>query len=80
MIYERVAIIGVGLIGGSLALAAKKRGLVGEVTGVARSEATRLLALEMGVVDHVTANASAAAEWAGLVYVATPVSNITTVL
>ena len=80
MIYERVAIIGVGLIGGSLALAAKKRGLVGEVTGVARSEATRLLALEMGVVDHVTANAAAAAEGADLVYVATPVSNITTVL
>ena len=39
MLFERAAIVGVGLIGGSLALAARAAGLVGEVVGIGRSEA-----------------------------------------
>ena len=40
MLFERAAIIGIGLIGGSFALAARAAGVVGEVVGVARRERT----------------------------------------
>lgn len=73
MIYPRVAVIGTGLIGGSFALAAKKAGAVGCVIGVARSEATRQTAREIGAADEVTADAAEAAAQADLVYVAVPV-------
>ena len=73
MIYPRAAVIGTGLIGGSFALAAKKAGAVGWIVGVARSEATRQMALEIGAADEVTADAAEAAAQADLVYVAVPV-------
>lgn len=75
-IYERLAIIGIGLIGGSVALAARQRGLVGEIVGCARSEATRQGALALGAVDQVTDDPVAAATGADLVYVAAPVGTI----
>lgn len=73
MIYPRVAVIGIGLIGGSFALAAKRAGAVGHVVGVARSQTTRQGALEVGAADEVTGDAAEAAAGADLVYVATPV-------
>lgn len=76
MLFPHTTIIGIGLIGGSFALAAKRAGLVGEVTGVARSEATRALALERGAADHVTADAAEAVREADLVYLAAPISAI----
>lgn len=75
-LFERVTIVGIGLIGGSLALAAKRRGLVGDVVGVARSEATRRAAIEVGAADQVTDDVAAAVREADLVYVATPVAAI----
>jgi len=75
-IYQRVAIIGIGLIGGSVGLAARKRGLAEQVVGYSRSEATRRLAVERGAVDQVTDNALAAVHEADLVYIATPVGAI----
>ncbi len=48
--FERVAIVGVGLIGGSLGLALKRTGFKGQVVGVSRTE-TIETALAMGVVD-----------------------------
>ncbi|MHB8993737.1 MAG: (d)CMP kinase [Armatimonadota bacterium] len=75
-IYERIAIIGIGLIGGSVALAARKRGLAGEIVGCARSENTRRLALDLGVADRITNDALEAAAGADLVYIATPVGLI----
>lgn len=54
LLFERVAIIGVGLIGGSLALAARAAGLIGHVTGVGRSEANLAVASERGIVDRAT--------------------------
>ncbi|MGA0924058.1 MAG: prephenate/arogenate dehydrogenase family protein, partial [Lutimaribacter sp.] len=41
VIYNRVALIGLGLIAGSMALAIRRRGLAAEVTGYARTPATR---------------------------------------
>lgn len=49
---KRVAVIGLGLMGGSLGLALKARGLADRVAGYARREETRRKALEMGAVDE----------------------------
>ncbi len=73
MIYPRVGVIGTGLIGGSFALAAKKAEAIGHVIGVARSEATRQKALEIGAADEVTADPAEVVAKADLVYVAVPV-------
>lgn len=54
MRFERAAIIGVGLIGGSLALAARAAGLIGEAVGVGRSEANLQTALARGMIDRAT--------------------------
>jgi cytidylate kinase len=71
-----VAIIGIGLIGGSIGLATRKRGLAEQIVGYSRSEATRQLAVKLGVVDQVTDDALAAVHEADLVYLATPVGAI----
>lgn len=69
---NRLAIIGVGLIGGSLSLALKKKHAVNEVVGYARSEATRQQALELGVIDHAAASLAEAVKNADMVFVAVP--------
>ena len=46
-LYERVALIGLGLIASSMAHAMKRRGLAGHVAGYARTEETRRAAAEM---------------------------------
>ena len=71
--FERVALIGLGLIGGSLGHAMRRAGLARHVAGYARSEATRKRALEIGFVDSVHASAADAARDADLVVVFTPV-------
>ena len=73
MKYKRTAIIGIGLIGGSFALAAKRAGIVETVVGVARSEETLQAALEIGAADEVTTNPAEAVRGADLVYIAVPV-------
>lgn len=73
--FGRVAIIGVGLIGGSLGMALKRVGLAEEVVGVGRSEEKLRLALEVGAVDRVTTALRAVAD-AALVVVATPVGTV----
>ena len=80
MIFPKAAIIGVGLIGGSFGLAAKRAGLVGEVVGVARSETTRGLAVERGAADWTTDDAARAVRGADLVYLAAPIGAIVTAL
>ena len=70
---QRMCLIGVGLIGSSLSLAAQRQRLVGEVVGCARSEATRSKALELGLADRMVEDPAEAADGADLVVVATPV-------
>lgn len=53
-LFERVAIVGVGLIGGSLSLAAKRAGLFGHVTGVGRGAANLAIARERGIAERTT--------------------------
>ncbi|SFL49285.1 prephenate/arogenate dehydrogenase family protein [Shimia aestuarii] len=72
-IYDRVALIGLGLIASSMYWAIKRGGLVGEVTGYARTEATREKAREIGLCDRVCDSAAEAAEGADLVVLCVPV-------
>jgi prephenate dehydrogenase len=67
-----LAVVGVGLMGGSLGLAARRAG-VGEVLGVGRSRESLELALERGAVTAVCESLEEAAAAADLVVVATPV-------
>jgi len=71
--FEKVALIGLGLIGSSLGHAMRRGGLAGEIIGYARSEATREKALEIGFVDRICATAAEAAEGADLVILCVPV-------
>lgn len=72
-VYERVALIGLGLIASSMFWAMKRGGLAGEVTGYARSEATRETARRIGLCDRVCESAAEAAEGADLVVLCVPV-------
>lgn len=71
--FERVAVIGVGLIGGSFALALKKAGACGTVVGAGRSADNLRLAQERGAIDAIAGSATEAARDADLVLVAVPV-------
>ncbi len=76
---DRLVITGVGLIGGSFALALKSRGLVKHVTGVGRSRANLERALALGLIDVIAddpAATSAAYSQAGFIFVATPVGQM----
>ncbi len=70
---QRLCIIGVGLIGGSLARALKTAGAVGEVIGHGRDTAQLQLALELGVIDRAETDLAAALRGADVVVVAVPV-------
>jgi prephenate dehydrogenase len=70
---RRLAIVGLGLLGGSVGLAARARGLAREVVGVGRSAESQLAAQRAGAVDGVVSG-SDALRGADLVVVATPVS------
>ncbi len=72
-IYDRVALIGLGLIASSMGHAIRAGGLAREIVGHARSAATRAAALELGFVDRVEESAAAAAAGADLVVLAVPV-------
>ncbi|MDP6566242.1 MAG: prephenate/arogenate dehydrogenase family protein [Alphaproteobacteria bacterium] len=69
--FQRLALIGVGLIGSSIARAARRGGLAREIVGCARSQATRDRAMELGIVDAMHEDPAEAAAGADLVIVCT---------
>ncbi|WP_212524148.1 prephenate/arogenate dehydrogenase family protein [Actibacterium sp. MT2.3-13A] len=73
VIYHRVALIGLGLIAGSMAHAMRRAGLAGEIVGTARSAETRKIAAEIGLCDRVVETAAEAVAGADLVVLAVPV-------
>ncbi|HEX9874171.1 MAG TPA: prephenate dehydrogenase/arogenate dehydrogenase family protein [Deferrimonas sp.] len=77
ILVPKLAIVGVGLIGGSLALALKAAGVVGEVVGIGRGLANLEKALELGVVDGITQDPAEGVADADLVFLATPVLTLT---
>ena len=72
-IYERVALIGLGLIASSMAHAMRRGGLAGEIVGTARSVETREIAREIGFCDRIVDTATEAVAGADLVVLAMPV-------
>lgn len=73
MTYKRVALIGLGLIASSMFWAMKRGNLAGEVTGYARSTATRDTARRIGLCDRVCDSIAEAVEGADLVVLCVPV-------
>ena len=67
--FKRMALIGVGLIGSSIALAAKRANLVDSIVGCARTERTREKALELGIVDAMFEDAGETVAGADLVII-----------
>lgn len=76
VLIPRLAIIGVGLIGGSLALALKEAGAVGEVVGCGRGKPNLEKAVELGVVDRYSRDPVEAVRDADVVFLATPVCSL----
>ena len=74
MFFARVAIVGVGLIGGSFSLVLKEKKFCGHVVGAGRSAANLKLALERGAIDSFEAEAAQAVRGADLVLIAAPVA------
>ncbi len=72
-VFNRVALIGLGLIASSMAHAMRWKGLAGEITGHARSAETRATAMEIGLVDQVFETAAEAVKGADLVVLCVPV-------
>jgi cyclohexadieny/prephenate dehydrogenase len=73
VVYDRVALIGLGLIASSMVHAMRRAGLAGEIIGTARSAETRDIAREIGLCDRVVDTAAEAVEGADLVVLCVPV-------
>lgn len=73
MKFQRLALIGCGLMGGSFALALRQAGLVQHITGFSASEKTRQRALELKVIDQACNSVAEAVQGADLVLLAVPV-------
>jgi cyclohexadieny/prephenate dehydrogenase len=72
-IFERVALIGLGLIGSSLSHAMRRAGLARRIVGHARTGKTRETALRLGLVEAACGTAAEAAEGADLVILCAPI-------
>ena len=73
---NKLAVVGVGLIGGSLALALKEAAAVSQVVGIGRGRPNLMKALELGLVDQVTQDLTAGVAEADVVFLATPVMSL----
>jgi prephenate dehydrogenase len=74
--FDTVAIVGVGLIGGSIGLALRERGLADRVVGIGRRQATLRIARRAGAVTSTTVDLAKGVAEAELVVVCTPVGRI----
>ncbi|MDB5768338.1 MAG: tyrA [Collimonas fungivorans] len=78
--FKKIAIFGVGLIGGSFALALKKAGAVEQVVGVGRQLATLQRAQELGIIDAIAGSVADAVAGAELILIAAPVAQTGAIL
>ena len=72
--FEKVCIVGLGLIGGSIGLAMKRSKISNQIIGFARSNSTLKRAIELGLVDKVKDNLEDAVNDCDLIILATPLS------
>lgn len=77
---KKLVIFGVGLIGGSVALALKKAGLVTHIVGVGRTEKSLQNALDLGVIDTAETNIAKACSDADIILIAAPVAQTAGIL
>jgi len=73
VIYNKVALVGLGLIAGSMALAIRRAGLAGTIVGTARSAETRATAAEIGLCDDIVDTPAEAVKDADLVVLCVPI-------
>ena len=74
--YDTVAIVGVGLIGGSIGLALRERRLAQKIIGIGRRQTSLDRARDVGAIDHGVTNLANGVSQAQLIVVATPVDTI----
>ena len=79
-VLKKLVIFGVGLIGGSVALALKKAGNPAHIVGVGRSSQSLQTALDLGVIDTATSNIADALQNADIVLIAAPVAQTPAIL
>lgn len=77
---NRLVVCGVGLIGGSFALALRERGLVRQVVGMGRTRASLERALSLGVIDEIATDWAAALSGADFVLLAAPVGQMDAIM
>jgi len=73
MNFNYIAIVGIGLMGGSFALALKKHGYKGRIIGIGRRVSNLKRAKNMGIIDEYTTNPKSGVKNADLVFLCTPV-------
>lgn len=78
--FNKISIFGVGLIGGSFALALRNAGMAAHIVGVGRSAASLARAQELGIIDAGTASVQEAVEGADLILLAAPVAQTEAIL
>ncbi|MBN8440820.1 MAG: prephenate dehydrogenase/arogenate dehydrogenase family protein [Thauera sp.] len=76
----KLVVCGVGLIGGSFALALRRAGAVGRIVGIGRSKAPLERALALGVIDEIAADWAAALDGADMVLLAAPVGQMDAIM
>lgn len=74
-LFEKVAFIGIGLIGSSMARRMSADRLVSDIVACARSEETRSKAVSLGIVSHAFDDPAAAVDGADLIVIATPIGS-----
>lgn len=77
---KKIVIFGVGLIGGSVALALKKAGSTAQIVGVGRSSESLQAALDLGVIDTATSDIADAVKDADIILIAAPVAQTPSIL
>jgi cyclohexadieny/prephenate dehydrogenase len=80
VLYNKIALIGLGLIAGSMSLATRRAGLANEIVGTARSAETRKIAAEINLVDRVVETAVDAVQDADLVVLCVPIGAMAAVM
>ncbi len=80
MDFKRIAVIGVGLIGGSFASALKKRGFKGRITGIGRKKENLIKANDLGIIDEYSTVPAEGVKNADLIFLSTPVGRFTEIV
>ncbi len=79
-LFKNAGLIGLGLIGGSIARAMKKQGLAETITGYTKSSESLQTALQLGIIDNIASSSSQLAESCDIIIICTPLSTYENIL